>query len=265
VLDLNELALRTFGVDSGRPARVSLASLCDELLDRELPKPKEVRCSNWEAAPLSEEQLRYAATDAWAGFLCFRNIFARDPVVAAKAAIPQERVDPECKLVRKRSLPSADCPSEMVSAMASCRDLPPSKREVYRLFSENKLTAKSIAELRGIQVSTVLGYLTDAVAAGYSYDLADFGVTFEDRAAIDVALTAAESASGNGGSGNLKVVKDALPDHIGYWAIKLMQVHRARTSAKSAADAVPDKNERQSSKPDSCEEKTNDPPGEVAE
>ncbi len=34
-----------------------------------LPKVQSVRCSNWEARPLTAAQQQYAALDAWAGLL----------------------------------------------------------------------------------------------------------------------------------------------------------------------------------------------------
>jgi hypothetical protein len=49
------------------PQKWSLAGLVGQLLRLRLKKSQAVRCSNWEAAPpLSAEQQRYAATDAWA-------------------------------------------------------------------------------------------------------------------------------------------------------------------------------------------------------
>lgn len=49
------------------PHKWSLAGLVGHLLRLRLEKSQSVRCSNWEARPpLTREQLRYAATDAWA-------------------------------------------------------------------------------------------------------------------------------------------------------------------------------------------------------
>ena len=48
------------------PQRWSLAGLVGLLMRQRLEKSQAVRCSNWEQRPpLREEQLRYAATDAW--------------------------------------------------------------------------------------------------------------------------------------------------------------------------------------------------------
>jgi hypothetical protein len=43
----------------------SLSNLCGEVLGLYLPKVPQIRCGNWEASLLSEEQKKYAALDAW--------------------------------------------------------------------------------------------------------------------------------------------------------------------------------------------------------
>ncbi|KAG2497293.1 hypothetical protein HYH03_004876 [Edaphochlamys debaryana] len=47
--------------------RWSLSALVAVSLRRELPKPKNIRCGDWQAWPLSPAQQRYAALDAYAG------------------------------------------------------------------------------------------------------------------------------------------------------------------------------------------------------
>eukprot|EP00775_Hariotina_reticulata_P011580 gene11580-11724_t len=49
--------------------RWSLAGLVEEVLTLQLPKPVGVRCGNWEARPLSQEQKLYAALDVFASLL----------------------------------------------------------------------------------------------------------------------------------------------------------------------------------------------------
>jgi hypothetical protein len=44
-----------------------LRTLCRTVLGRELPKVHSIRCGDWLARPLSEEQVKYAALDAEAG------------------------------------------------------------------------------------------------------------------------------------------------------------------------------------------------------
>ncbi|KAK8484146.1 hypothetical protein V6N13_100297 [Hibiscus sabdariffa] len=63
--DLSDLANQKF--DRER-RNWSLAALTEELICKELPKPKKIRLGNWELYPLSKEQLQYAATDAFASW-----------------------------------------------------------------------------------------------------------------------------------------------------------------------------------------------------
>ncbi|CAO3624567.1 unnamed protein product [Mucor hiemalis] len=51
--------------DLASNGRSNLSSLCGEVLGLQLPKVREVRCGNWEAQSLSQEQTTYAALDAW--------------------------------------------------------------------------------------------------------------------------------------------------------------------------------------------------------
>jgi len=225
VLELNQLANRLLTARPDARPKSSLSDLCVELLGHHVPKPPDIRCGNWEAAPLSEEQLRYAATDAWSGLRCFQefNVRGRETVAEVAAAIRIDAI-PTGPSARKRKAPSGE--RETVLALDAPAELPPTKRSVYRLFYENGLSADSIAELRGIQVGTVLGYLADAVAAGHAYDMADFDLSLADREAIAAALTA---SSAEGGRSSLKAVKEVLPSHIDYWAIRIVEAHLART------------------------------------
>lgn len=47
----------------------TLAEHCARLLHRSVAKPQSLRCSNWEVLPLTSEQQRYAALDAYASLL----------------------------------------------------------------------------------------------------------------------------------------------------------------------------------------------------
>merc|ERR1712008_3010 len=229
VLELNDLANRLLTIRPGSRPKSSLSDLCVELLGHHVPKPADIRCGNWEAVPLSDEQLRYAATDAWSGLRCFQEFNTRGQETVAEVAAAL-RIDaiPTGPSARKRRAPSGE--REAVTAKDAPAELPPTKRSVYRLFYENGLSADSIAELRGIQVGTVLGYLADAVAAGHAYDLADFSLSLADREAIAAALTV---SSVEGGRAGLKAVKEALPAHIDYWAIRLVEAHLARARSST--------------------------------
>ncbi|XP_068044358.1 LOW QUALITY PROTEIN: bifunctional 3'-5' exonuclease/ATP-dependent helicase WRN [Anomalospiza imberbis] len=52
----------------------SLNGLVKHLFGRQLLKDQSVRCSNWEAFPLNEEQKLYAATDAYAGYIVYEKL-----------------------------------------------------------------------------------------------------------------------------------------------------------------------------------------------
>lgn len=54
----------------------SLAELCERVLGKQLQKRRAIRCSNWEAALLSPEQLEYAALDAWASLEVYRQLLS---------------------------------------------------------------------------------------------------------------------------------------------------------------------------------------------
>ncbi|KAJ0957875.1 putative DNA helicase [Helianthus annuus] len=60
--DLSRLANKKLG---GEPKMWGLSSLTEKLTCKQVLKPSKIRLGNWEANPLSVEQLKYAATDAF--------------------------------------------------------------------------------------------------------------------------------------------------------------------------------------------------------
>ncbi|XP_024983633.1 Werner Syndrome-like exonuclease [Cynara cardunculus var. scolymus] len=66
--DLSSLANQKLG---GEPKSWGLASLTETLTCKQVPKPSKIRLGNWEANPLSKEQLKYAATDAFVSWHLF--------------------------------------------------------------------------------------------------------------------------------------------------------------------------------------------------
>ncbi|XP_052206600.1 3'-5' exonuclease isoform X1 [Diospyros lotus] len=69
--DLSSIANQKLG---GDPKKWSLASLAETLICKQLPKPGKIRLGNWEADVLSEEQLQYAATDAFASWYLYQAL-----------------------------------------------------------------------------------------------------------------------------------------------------------------------------------------------
>ncbi|XP_035673576.1 exonuclease 3'-5' domain-containing protein 2-like [Branchiostoma floridae] len=60
-VDLRHLAIRHKSLQSGK---LGLQALAEQVLGVKMDKSRTVRCSNWEASKLSEEQITYAANDA---------------------------------------------------------------------------------------------------------------------------------------------------------------------------------------------------------
>lgn len=55
-------------------ARIDLAGICAAALKRSLPKDESIRLSNWDAQVLSNEQINYAALDAWVGLQIYHKV-----------------------------------------------------------------------------------------------------------------------------------------------------------------------------------------------
>ncbi|KAI2660143.1 hypothetical protein H4Q32_022757 [Labeo rohita] len=70
IVELSDLANKTLRCCE----KWSLDGLVKHLLKRQLFKDKLVRCSQWDDFGLSEDQKRYAATDAYAGLLIYQNL-----------------------------------------------------------------------------------------------------------------------------------------------------------------------------------------------
>ncbi|XP_063986726.1 exonuclease 3'-5' domain-containing protein 2 [Diachasmimorpha longicaudata] len=66
--------LRTLADGLGIPSRKSLAAMCVQYLGIELEKIIEVRCGDWDADTLTDEQMAYAAYDAIASVLVYREM-----------------------------------------------------------------------------------------------------------------------------------------------------------------------------------------------
>ncbi|XP_033871586.3 bifunctional 3'-5' exonuclease/ATP-dependent helicase WRN isoform X1 [Acipenser ruthenus] len=56
----------------------SLDGLVKQLFKKQLLKEKSVRCSNWANFTLTEDQMKYAATDAYAGLLIYQKLESKD-------------------------------------------------------------------------------------------------------------------------------------------------------------------------------------------
>uniref|UniRef100_A0A9J7YTQ6 DNA 3'-5' helicase n=1 Tax=Cyprinus carpio carpio TaxID=630221 RepID=A0A9J7YTQ6_CYPCA len=70
IVELSDLANKTLRCGE----KWSLDGLVKHLLKKQLFKDKLVRCSHWDDYDLTEDQKRYAATDAYAGLLIYQNL-----------------------------------------------------------------------------------------------------------------------------------------------------------------------------------------------
>merc|ERR1712232_459992 len=126
-MDLNNLSRYALDVAHKNS---SLAALCGELLGGRLTKPEDIRMGDWEAHPLSELQLAYAATDAWVGVRCFDAMLAKEPSALQRLRAGLLKVDtPAPESIEPTG------PSQKIEAAASLKPLPPAKQQVYDLFN----------------------------------------------------------------------------------------------------------------------------------
>lgn len=80
-LDLGLIGIQSPQDQRGPTTRTrhGLKSLCRRLLNIDLPKPKSLALSDWSHVPLSEDQIIYAARDAWAGAMIGQKLQEYDP------------------------------------------------------------------------------------------------------------------------------------------------------------------------------------------
>jgi hypothetical protein len=85
----NLLPSLSIGIMSALGAKRSLKALCKTLLGIELEKRRSLTCSDWEAPTLNDEQIAYAAADAFYGLLLFRALAALTNVPIVTATTPR--------------------------------------------------------------------------------------------------------------------------------------------------------------------------------
>eukprot|EP00405_Crypthecodinium_cohnii_P013109 CAMPEP_0206433912 /NCGR_PEP_ID=MMETSP0324_2-20121206/8805_1 /ASSEMBLY_ACC=CAM_ASM_000836 /TAXON_ID=2866 /ORGANISM="Crypthecodinium cohnii, Strain Seligo" /LENGTH=621 /DNA_ID=CAMNT_0053900247 /DNA_START=343 /DNA_END=2204 /DNA_ORIENTATION=- len=230
ILDLKEVVgTACAGTADSKPTKGTLQVLCEEWLNQTLAKPEGIRMGNWEASPLSDEQLTYAATDAWAGVLIFEAARRRNPLLVdelmkltahglrgatsayptqgpppkhstsrspkEKARIAAEKEDRRLLALTAEGVERPGRDSEHVfPALPNAETITKRKLEAHTLLMERGLTVDSIAAIQGIKASTLQSYLADAVAAGHSYSLEALNITQDnvfavEEAAADVGLS----------------------------------------------------------------------------
>lgn len=71
---LGTVDLRLLASHFSLPNPKSLATLCKQYLGIEMNKIMEIRCSDWNADSLSDEQITYASHDAYASILIYHQV-----------------------------------------------------------------------------------------------------------------------------------------------------------------------------------------------
>ena len=148
---------------------------------------------------MTEEQVMYAALDAWASLLVYENLSERAPQGASG--------DTPSKTERRtstRERPRADSGEAdgwdqqvVTPALPSERQtaLMPAKADAHRLHMELGWSGIEIAEAKGVMASTANGYLADAIRAGKAYRLGALGLKKKTLAAVMLALDAHRNSS----------------------------------------------------------------------
>lgn len=151
------------------------AGLCLQFLHKSLLKEKSIRCGNWEQIPLSQAQLKYAVLDAYASLRCYQELclhpLLQSPVCneGQSGAIDGACISKKCH---------GD--QEMIPQSKAVKHLPPSKEAAYNLFmgyqGKDSCDLQKIADLQGVQLSTVESYIASAILSGRTYEWKLLGI-----------------------------------------------------------------------------------------
>ena len=253
ISELRDLARAVADSSGRRPASFSLSALTEWTLNRALPKNKGERVSNWEASTLTEEQVMYAALDAWASLLVYENLSERAPQGASG--------DTPSKTERRtstRERPRADSGEAdgwdqqvVTPALPSERQtaLMPAKADAHRLHMELGWSGIEIAEAKGVMASTANGYLADAIRAGKAYRLGALGLKKKTLAAVMLALDAhrksspevTSAAAVNAALGSerptIRAVRELMDEEVDYASVSFALAHLERMELLSSMRA----------------------------
>ncbi|KAK9837950.1 hypothetical protein WJX74_008364 [Apatococcus lobatus] len=160
-----------------------LASLTSWLLKQQLDKSDDVRCSNWEASPLSPRQQAYAAADAYASLRLCQVLMAMPlrprPDIPVPSGLPA---------ASSKTQQTGQAVPQLVPAVAQPAKVQPAMQTVYNMFTEQAMSIEAIAAARRVQRDTVESYLAECITAGLAYDWQRMAVTDAMRDRIHFGL-----------------------------------------------------------------------------
>ncbi|KAK1266823.1 Werner Syndrome-like exonuclease [Acorus gramineus] len=90
----------------------SLASLVEQLAAMQLDKDRKIRTGNWETPCLSEKQLLYAATDAFASWIIHEYLSSLDDAINSEGAITPSGLESGYLPSAKSEVSANDCKSQ---------------------------------------------------------------------------------------------------------------------------------------------------------
>ncbi|XP_055498058.1 bifunctional 3'-5' exonuclease/ATP-dependent helicase WRN isoform X3 [Leucoraja erinacea] len=147
-VELSEVANKKFNYAE----KWSLNGLVKHLYGKQLWKDTAVRCSDWDAFPLSNEQQQYAAVDAYAGLLIYQKLSSLD---LNRGKQFQNKDD-------QKLLPSAMLKSDLVSIAHDMQDLAEMVPDfhingVQRATDVLNVISENVSALRNILIESTSG------------------------------------------------------------------------------------------------------------
>ncbi|XP_048416891.1 bifunctional 3'-5' exonuclease/ATP-dependent helicase WRN isoform X2 [Stegostoma tigrinum] len=123
----------------------SLNGLVQHLCGKQLWKDASVRCSDWDTFPLSVEQQRYAATDAYAGFLIYEKLKTLD-VNRGKLVLSNDDQKLQPSFYLRANLISLACDMQKLADIVPDSHVSGVQRalDIFNVISENVSALRNI-------------------------------------------------------------------------------------------------------------------------
>lgn len=161
--------------------KLSLSKMTEFVLNLSMPKPLDVRTGNWEQKPLSQEQIKYAATDAFACRRIWEEL-SKKPDCAEYAAAQHELRETERWRGASQGAkvdPTDDPTPRLIPAVAECNESQTEPvhelaEKVYQRFHKGRMYPHEIASMFNVPCSLVMRLLYHAVKTGRAYRWEDF-------------------------------------------------------------------------------------------